>query len=178
MSGLDTDSFLMAFSRFVHLHGRPELLVSDNGSNFRAAITIFQQLLSLDEEQLADKYPQISWHFAPSHAPYYMSVVERMVAKAKRALEAVLDGVSFNDEQLATAAVISTSIINNITLTYQLSDAGEPEALTPNHFLDGHVIRALVPDAGDDHNLIKKYVAKFTTGHEPFLGAVFYRSLA
>jgi hypothetical protein len=157
MTGLDTDSFLMAFTRFVHLHGRPEMLVSDNGSNFRAANVIFQQLLDLDEPQLSGKYPQIKWHFAPAHAPFYMGVVERMVAKAKRALEAILNGINFNEEQLATAATIATSIINNIPLTYQLSDADEPQALTPNHFLHGHVIRSLVPDAGDDLNLIKKW---------------------
>ena len=49
---LDTASFLDAFSRIVARSGKPEVMISDSGSNFTSAERELRQLVSRNEELL------------------------------------------------------------------------------------------------------------------------------
>ena len=51
--GLDTDSFLDAFTRFTSRRGVPKEMTSDNGTNFVGAVTELKELVSqLDKEKI------------------------------------------------------------------------------------------------------------------------------
>lgn len=146
LEDLSTDAFMMAMTRFFNAHARPEEIVSDNGSNFRKANVIFKELLDkLKDSYLRTKFPTIRWRFGPAYAPYYTGIVERMVQKAKKAIDAILAGARFSEQQLLTATTIAANFINNYPLTYELSDAGEPLALTPNDFLHGRQLCDISP---------------------------------
>ena len=51
--GLDTDSFLNAFSRMVNRCGVPEDIVSDNGTNFVSSERELRELVeALDKDKM------------------------------------------------------------------------------------------------------------------------------
>ena len=50
---LDTDSFLNAFSRMAARRGKPEMMISDNGTNFTSAETELRNLVpTLDQTRI------------------------------------------------------------------------------------------------------------------------------
>jgi hypothetical protein len=156
---MDTDSFLMAMTAFVHTCGRPRTLVSDNGSNFRGGCQVWQALLKeIDDEVLKERFPDISWKFSPAYAPFYTGVVERIVQKSKQAINAVLAQAELNEDQLRVAAVIAASIINNHPLAYEMADDGEPAALTPSDFMYGKVMRDIAPMMEMDTPMPKRFL--------------------
>jgi hypothetical protein len=158
MHGMSTDDFFIAFSNFLYTQGRPKLIVSDNGSNFRKAEALFCELLEgLTKTYLGDNFPRIAWKFGPAYAPYYTGIVERMVQKVKKVLNATLVGVKFTDPELLSAVNIARSFINNYPLTYEMSGADEPMALTPNHFLAARTFADLAPFISSDTTKLERW---------------------
>ena len=66
--GLDTDSFLNAFTRFTSRRGVPKEMTSDNGTNFVGAVNEVKQLVDqLDRDKIQRTTAQkgIKWNFSP-----------------------------------------------------------------------------------------------------------------
>jgi hypothetical protein len=158
LESLSTNAFFNAFTRFLMTHGRPKQIVSDNGSNFRKAEEIFCELLErIRNRDLAKKFPKIGWKFGPAYAPYYTGIVERMVQKTKKVLNAILPRAKFTEDELLTAVSIAKSFINNYPLTYELTGADEPFALTPSHFLAARVFSDLAPEIPKNIKKIERW---------------------
>ena len=83
---LDTDSCLNAIMRFIARRGKPNTIISDNGTNF--------------EEHLIQR--GIRWKFNPPAAPHFGRVWEWLVKNCKKAMYAVLGighrGCCFNND--------------------------------------------------------------------------------
>jgi hypothetical protein len=77
------------------------------------------------------------WYFIPPGAPHMGGIWERMVQSVKKALYAVLKEQAPKDEVLLTLMAEAEHIVNSRPITFVSSDAADPEALTPNHFLIG-----------------------------------------
>jgi hypothetical protein len=63
---LTTESFLLAFWRFVNERGCPSIVYSDNGTNLVAGEKEIAELLKkFDQEQIGSKLAKrgIQWHF-------------------------------------------------------------------------------------------------------------------
>ena len=139
-ASLSTDSFLMAFQRFVARRGRPALVFSDNGTNFRRGEAELRRLLTdLNQEHISDRLTRdsIKWHFNPPTACHMGGIWERMVASVKRALRVVLGSLVPHEEALQTAITEVEAVINSRPLTHVSSDAEDFETLTPSHILLG-----------------------------------------
>ena len=137
---LDTDSFLMAFWRFVNRRGCPSTVYSDNGTNLTAGERVLRESIErLDAEKIADQTSSkgIDWKFSPPAAPHFGGVWERIVRSAKTALRIVLRNRTVNDEVLYSALVGVEALLNDRPLTHVSVDHRDLEALTPNHFLLG-----------------------------------------
>ncbi|KFD58060.1 hypothetical protein M513_00823 [Trichuris suis] len=146
---LGTDSFLMAFRRFVSRRETPAIVYSDNGTNFVAAERELRTCLkSWNEDKVRDALAQqrIQWNFSPPFAPHFGGIWERLVSSAKSAICRILNGRAVNDEVLATALVEVESLLNSRPLTHISIDPRDPEPLTPNHFLLGRPHPHLPPD--------------------------------
>ena len=144
--GLDTDSFLNAFFRFVNRRGVPVKMLSDRGTNFVGADKELKEIirnLDSDNVKLKTASKGISWQFNPPYAPHWGGVHEIMIKSAKRAIYAVLKGADVNDEELLTAFSGAEALINSRPLTYQSSHPADSPPLTPNHFLFGQVAVSL-----------------------------------
>ena len=140
--GLDTDSFLMAFNHFTKRHGKPVVMVPDNGTNFVEAESELQEAyknLDMDEVICRLVIHGITWKFNPPRAPHHGGVFEVMVCSVKRALIATIAHGLLSDEELHTALVQAEHMINSRPLTTVSSDPDDLSPLTPFHFLVGRV---------------------------------------
>ena len=155
-NSLDTDSFLMAFRRFVARRGRPKKVFSDNGTNLKGGERELREALTgWNQEKIADQLSQqqIEWHFNPPAASHMGGIWERLVGSVKRALAVVLGNEVTTDETLTTVFCEVENIINSRPLTHVTEDARDLTALTPNHFILGKGSRCLPPGVFSNHEL-------------------------
>ena len=159
---LDTNSFLNAFYRFVGRRGLPQVVISDNGTNFVGGQRELSDLVAqMDKEQIERTVAnqKVCWEFNPPAAPHFGGVFEVMVRAAKRAIYAILQSADITDEELTTAFVAAESLINSRPLTYISSSPSDETPLTPNHFLFGQCGGSFAPAAVDttDFNPRKRW---------------------
>ena len=85
--GLDTDTFLNAFTRFTSRRGVPKEVISDRGTNFVGAVGELKKLASqLDRQKLESKTAElgVTWRFNPPAAPHLGGAHKVMEKAAKR----------------------------------------------------------------------------------------------
>lgn len=145
---LDTDGFLLAFSRMVSRRGKPEKVVSDNGSNLSAGERDLKDLIDvLDQDRIVEVAAQqgIEWTFNPPYGSHHGGVFESLIKSTKRGLSATLSHAGITDEELLTALVEVEGMLNSRPLLYCSSDPDDEPVLTPNHFLLGQMGGPLAP---------------------------------
>ena len=150
---LDTASFLNAFSRMVGRRGKPDVVISDNGTNFTSADRELRDLvLALDQAQIKENATsdRIQWRFNPPGGSHHGGLFESLIKSAKKALRSILGESKTTDEELLTAVVEVEGILNARPLTYCSSDPNDEHVLTPNHFLHGQMGGQLAPRVVDD----------------------------
>ena len=137
-TGLDVDSFLLAFRRFIARRGCPEIVISDNGTNFVGAVNDINELerasYNIQKEMAKDK---IQWIFNPPSAPHFGGVYESLIKSMKRAMTRILTNADVNDEELMTVLIEIEHLINERPIGICDEDSKSFSALTPNHFLLG-----------------------------------------
>ena len=139
-NSLDTDSFLLALRRFIARRGRPSLIWSDNGTNLVAGERELREgIAAWNQNQICDALSQknIQWKFNPPTASHMGGAWERLVASVKRALRVTLGNQVVDEDVLHTVVLEVEFQVNSRPLTYVSGHSGDPEALTPNHFLFG-----------------------------------------
>ena len=149
---LEADACLAAITRFMARRGKPNVILSDNGTNFVGAAREMREWIeswnqSDIEQSLALK--QIKWKFNPPGAPHFGGVWERMVRSCKKAMMAIVGNRTLTDDVLSTTMCLVEQILNSRPLTSASDDPEDLEALTPNHFLLGRASPAtpFIPDA-------------------------------
>ena len=148
--GLDTDTFLNAFTRFTSRRGVPKEVISDRGTNFVGAVGELKKLVSqLDRQKLESKTAElgVTWRFNPPGAPHFGGAHEVLVKAAKKATYAVVRDRDVTDEELITVFAGVESLLNSRPLTYQSSDPRDSVPLTPNHFLHGQMGGQFAPES-------------------------------
>ncbi|GBN86723.1 hypothetical protein AVEN_94604-1 [Araneus ventricosus] len=78
----------------------------------------------------------IHWKFIVERAPWWGGFYERLVKYVKEPLRKILGKALLTFEELSTILSEVEVIVNNRPLTYVENDPGEPEPLTPAHFLE------------------------------------------
>ena len=164
---LTVDNFLQAFRRFVARRSLPQLLISDNGSTFLAAVEELKTLFASTElsETLARKGTQ--WKFMPKRAPWFGGFWGRLVGLTKSALKKTLGRAHITLEGLQTIIVEIEARLNDRPLTYTSPDVDDPEPISPSHLVHGKRIVTLPhlitqddeihdPDFGDDSALRRR----------------------
>lgn len=142
---MTTNTFIRAFRRFVGRRSCPRIIISDNGSNFRATESFFKSFFQHPDVQQYFDDRHCEWKFIPPKAPWQGGFYERMVGTVKRCLRKVLHNKSINEDELRTVLTEIEARINNRPLTYIHENIDEPEALTPNHLLQGDLIKPIPP---------------------------------
>ena len=138
---LDTDSCLNAIMRFIARRGKPNTIISDNGTNFVGAEREFAEYVEeWNKEGIEEHLIQrgIKWKFNPPAAHHFGGVWERLVRSCKKARYAVLGNRSVTEDVVSTTMCIVEQTLNARPLTPVSSGVNDLEALTPNHFLLGN----------------------------------------
>lgn len=145
LHSLETDSFLMALRRFTARRGKPQELLSDQGTNFRGGERelkeAFTALAPDLQSQLAKQ--QIEFHFNPPNSPHFGGCWEREIRSLKNALMVTLGNQSVTFEVLQTVLAEIEGILNSKPLGYTSSDASDSNPITPNCLLMGRLDASL-----------------------------------
>ena len=151
--GLDTDSFLRAFMRFVARRGVPAEMTADNGKNFIGASRELQKLASsLDQGDITTRtaHLRVKWNFTPPGAPHFNGGCEAMVKSAKRALRKTLESAHLSDEELQTAFCRAEALLNSRPLTSVSSDPNDQPPISPASLMLGQTRLDFMPDDDGD----------------------------
>ena len=140
-AGLNVETFLLAFRRFISRRGLPATLMSDNAKTFKSASKDIRSITRSTEVIRYLTNQRTSWRFIVSRAPWWGGFWERMVRSVKRCLRKVIGKATLKCEELNTLLVEAESIINCRPLTYVYNDQeGISFALTPSHLIYGRRI--------------------------------------
>ena len=135
---LETDSFINALRRFIARRGTPEILRSDNGTNFKGGERELREAIeqwNLDKLHEFCLQRKVYWLFNPPAASHMGGIWERMIRSIRRILNALLKNQTLDDESLSTLMCEVESILNARPLTKVSDDSRDFNALTPNHLL-------------------------------------------
>ena len=152
VNGVDTDACMMAITRFMARRGKPQTIISDNGTNFVGAAREFRECLNeWDRDALCKRLAisRVIWKFNPPGAPHFGGIWERLVRSCKKAMFAILGNRRLTLPVLTSTMCLVEQTLNARPLTPVSDDPEDLEALTPNHFLLGRPVLAepLMPDS-------------------------------
>ena len=156
---LDTNSALLAISRFQARRGNVKQMWSDNGANLkRADRELKTALQALDQEKLKDKLrvDNISWCFNPPGDPEAGGVWERQIRTVKETLHALLNEQRPSYEVLSTLLCEVEKIMNSTPLFHVPVEPYDEDVLTPFHFLIGRATPSYPTGAFSAHVDLKK----------------------
>ncbi|GFX74662.1 integrase catalytic domain-containing protein [Trichonephila clavipes] len=134
VSSLSTDAFLLSFRRFVARRGRPRIVYSDNGTNFRGA---YNELIDINWNKVSRyaEIQRITWKFIPPSADWWGGFRERLVRMVKELLRRTLGKAIFMYEELLTILCECEKVVNSCPLTYLSKDMHDLTPITPARFL-------------------------------------------
>ena len=135
---MDTDSFINSMRRFIARRGIPELMRSDNGTNFVGGNKELSSAIpQWNVQQIHGFFLQkhIKWIFNPPSGSHHRGVWERCIRTVRKVLNAVLKEQALDDEGLSTLMCEVEAIVNSRPITKSSDDPSDCEALTPNHLL-------------------------------------------
>lgn len=138
VTDMSTAKFLLAFRRFLSRRGTCHTVYSDNAKSFKCTDRELQRLFDVLKDSefrdfLASK--RITWKFIVELAPWWGGFYERLVKSVKEPLKKSLRKALLSFEELTTLLSEIETVINLRPLSYVNNEIGEPEPLTPAHFL-------------------------------------------
>jgi len=133
-NSLNTDTFIMALSRFIGRRGRPSTIYSDNGTNFRGSDNLFK-LMDWKKIEKDTRVHRIQWIFNPPSASWWGGFWERLIGTVKGLLRRMLGNSKLLYVQLETLMCQVEAVVNGRPLTYVTEDPDDLIPLTPAHFI-------------------------------------------
>lgn len=146
-----TESVINALNRFCSIRGRPTVLVSDNQTSFKKADKVLQDYarlffenLEIIQEKIDHNQPPVEWEFIPPRAPHVGGSWEIMVKAMKRAISAIGQNQTMDDDTFVTFLCRAMDLINQRPLLKHYS-SDTAHILTPNDFIIGRVDTSIFP---------------------------------
>lgn len=137
VNSLEADSFIQALQRFISRRGLPQMIRSDNGTNFVGACKEIGRSIEEWNSKVSEFLRQkcVEWRFNTPAASHMGGVWERQIRTVRKLLSALMREQSVDDESLSTLMCLVESTVNGRPLTIVSDDPNDFEPLTPNHLL-------------------------------------------
>ena len=137
-----TDTFLMAFRRFVCLRGHPKLVWSDRGTNFVGAQRYLQEMVQewdilKIKSSFAEFGTSFEWCWNVPKASHMNGVVESLIKSVRRALESSYKMTAYTEEQWRTFLAEVTFLVNSRPLYPGSDNIWNDPPITPNDLIMG-----------------------------------------
>ncbi|KAA5784357.1 transposase family protein, partial [Pseudomonas aeruginosa] len=118
VADLTTEAFIASLDRFVSRRGLPELIRSDNGTNFVGADRYLRDVVNFLNNNQVDIETALSrrgirWTFSPPGCPHWGGIFEAVVKSAKTHLMRVIGQTSLTFEELTTVFCKIEAVLNS-----------------------------------------------------------------
>ena len=179
---MSTETFLLAFRKFIARRVKPYVVYSDNGKTFTKAAKDIAKLHRVWNAQKVKNFcdkQEIDWKFNVPSAPWWGATWERLVKTVKSSLKFSLNKADLTEDQLATFMVEAESFANSRPLTDVSDSPEDPLPVSPAMLLYGmdphNEVMARVGQAEESVKISKlwkdrvathkKYVNRFRTDY-------------
>ncbi|XP_072400895.1 uncharacterized protein [Diabrotica undecimpunctata] len=144
VSGLSTETFLLALKRFISRRGLPQTIFSDNPTNFLGARNQLFELYKFFKEKESSRsikefFCLISYslenYSSSSPSPWWY--LGSAIKSAKHHMRRLLGNVKLTFEEFTTVLFQIEAVLNCRPLCSLSSDPSDFTYLTPGHFLIG-----------------------------------------
>ncbi|XP_072400991.1 uncharacterized protein [Diabrotica undecimpunctata] len=149
VSDLTTNSFLASLKRFISRRGNPQIIFSDNGTNFvgannqlRDLYDFFKSQSNFDNIRSYLDPNEIRWKFIPPRSPHWGGLWESAIKSAKYHLVRLVGNSRFTFEEMYTILTQIEAVLNSRPLYPLSNDPNDLQPLTPGHFLIGSSLTA------------------------------------
>ncbi|GBM03007.1 hypothetical protein AVEN_14521-1 [Araneus ventricosus] len=161
VTSLTTDKFLLSLRRFISRRGRPSIIYTDKGSNFKGSN---QALNKVDWNKINDdtSVSRIQWKFIPPSSPWWGGFWERLIGLLKTILRKVLGKASLRKSwSLVKIRTKQGDLLRPIQRLYPL-EVSSPNDGDLRKLIEGPTIceksecdissdpSSLVPDSGEE----------------------------
>jgi len=152
-----TEAFLAALRRFIARRGKPRIMYTDNGTNFRGAANelhdVYKMLQSTSQMSRVEDFlatEGCDWKSIPPHGPHFGGLWEAAVKSMKYHLRRTLGAQIATYEELCTLLTEIEACMNSRPLCDLSDDPFNPTCLSPGHFLIGEpLIQLSAADLSD-----------------------------
>ena len=156
---LEASAFIQAFQRFISRRGKPRIMFSDNGTNFRGAeIELNKGIKAWNSQQMQTclRQKEIEWRFNTPACSHAGGVWERLIRSVRKHFRLVVGETKLDDFELVTFAAEVERILNDRPLTDVSTDPDDLTALTPSMLLHGIIQPSLPADVCTKKDLYRK----------------------
>lgn len=165
VTALTAEKFLEAYERFTSRRGTPEILYSDNGTNFVGASNIMKKTLDTWPNDIAKTIMEIwksscvqehitnkgttTWRFIPPGSPNQGGLWEAAVKSMKYHMRRVAGTQRYTYEGLCTLLAGIEACMNSRPMCAMSDDPEDVMPLTPAHFLIGESLQLPIQPKSD-----------------------------
>lgn len=149
VTDLSAEAFLSAYTRFTAKRGNPEVICSDNGTNFVKADKLLKQAVLIWRQEAVQHFVNIrgtEWKFITPSAPHQGGLWEAAVKQMKAHLRKVIGPYKYTFEGMYTLLAGVEACMNSRPICAMSDDPDDLVPLTPAHFLNGGPLRLPLPE--------------------------------
>ncbi|GFQ99158.1 integrase catalytic domain-containing protein [Trichonephila clavata] len=139
VSDMNTNSFLLAFRRFLARRGNCKVIYSDNAKTFLKSKKEIENLCSILSQSVVQNFiakERIIWKNTIERSPWWGGFYERLVRSVKESLHKILGKALLNYEEITTILTEIEAVLNLRPLNCVYEESDEPRPFTPMHFLN------------------------------------------
>ncbi|XP_035232305.1 uncharacterized protein LOC118204095 [Stegodyphus dumicola] len=160
VGSMTTETFLLAFRRFIARRGLCSQVLTDNAKTFKRSELELKNLWTvISHPTVKDFYAshKIQWCYIAEKAAWWGGFYERLIKSVKLALRKTVRKTTLSREELETLIIEIEGFLNSRPLTYVYFELQEPMPLTPAHMLLGRRVNSLSPARLNfDSNLVNR----------------------